>query len=155
MLDPTFKLPDVATSVSTALHAPPMALPAHPLTRVAIAAKEPVRTKPMPQSVPILPPIPAPLGPALDPIPIVFAIDPVPLVPPLREEIINPAPIAAPHMELPFVKISILVERDALLHNLGFWGRPISQNPIAVVPDEPLDRIRRFKAWPEEQEIGE
>lgn len=139
MLHPALEFPYIETPIGASLHSDAMALPTDPLAGVAIAAVEPIHPEAVPQALPVLPPVPAPPRPALDPITIILAINPIALVSPLGEEIVDAAPVAAPLVELALVEIPVAVELHPLPHDLPV-ALFLPRFPVAVA-DEPLDRL--------------
>lgn len=110
MLDTPLELPNISTSILAGMNATSMALPTRPLSGVDVAGIEPVDPISMPETLPVLAAIPAPLRPCLHPITIILLIDPIALISPTHVIVIHAASRALSMVEFAFIDVPIAVD---------------------------------------------
>lgn len=136
MLDTTLELPNITAPIRASLSSNTVTLPSKPLSHIHIPRIKPVNPKPMPQPLPILPPVPTPSRPTLYPTPIILAINPVPLIPPVHKVIVHPTPVTLPLVKLALVEVPVAVKFNPFQHN-----RLVLLVAQVGLADKPLDGL--------------
>ncbi|RDX64916.1 hypothetical protein CR513_56463, partial [Mucuna pruriens] len=137
MFDTPFELPNIAAAIIASVDSKPMALAIRPLTTIHITTVKPIYSHSMPQTLPILPSIPAPSSPSLNTIPIILPINPIPLIPPIHHVIvIHPSPPTLPLLKFTLVHVPIAI-------NLHPTPPTRVLHLLLLRPNRPYDRLRR------------
>lgn len=112
MFHTPLKLSYVPATILAGVNTTSMALPARPLSRIQISCVEPVDTESMPETLPVLSPVPATPSPRLHAVTVVLLVDPVSFVSPTHVIVVYAAPGALAPVKLTLVHVPIAVNLD-------------------------------------------